>query len=476
MAVIGTLKTFKGGHYFARFAGEPTGAIHEVPLPERAIVPLRQGFRDEPPPVVEVGDEVKTGQIIARSDELICSPVHAPLTGRVSAMEEAPHPVDGETTRVVTIEGGGQDEWVPLARPEGNYERWDEEQMGRVLYEAGVTALGTAGLPTAYHSSVVDPDEIEILVINAVETEPYATGSTALLYQEFDKFVSGIGMLRGALGNIEVHLGIGHNRPRLFQELENRLKYQDWLHLHPLLPKYPQSADEVLIKTLLDAEVPAGELPTSIGVVVCDVQQVVAAYEAVLEGRPFVERVVGMGGSAMDGPANARIRAGTAVGDLLEKGAFGRVPPARLILGGPMRGTSVSDVDTPVTRDTSALVALREPARRLFGGLRPLAGIDSHTNVVAPFVGREKRATTGLNGTPRPCIHCGDCVDVCPQNLFPVWIAQAAERGDLQQAQALDIDACIECGLCSYVCPSKLPLLEQIRRGKGELREERLEG
>jgi len=471
MAVVGALKTFKGGHYFGRFEGTPVTPFEDAPLPERVTVPLRQGFRDEAAPQVSEGDAVKTGQIIGRSDELICSPVHAPVSGTVVGVHEGPHPVDGATATLVAIESDGLDEWQLLDLPEGNHEKWGEE-LGRVLYESGVTALGQAGFPTDFQSALVAPDAIETIVINAVETEPYLESADALLYEEFDKFISGLRILRNAIGNVEVHVGLGHDRGRLFEELVHRLDHSDWIYLHPLLPKYPQGNDDVLVKTILDREVPAGDLATSIGVVVSDAHQAVAAYDAVLEGKPYVEQPMTIGGSAFARPANARVRVGMPVAELL--GPYEHTPPARLILGGPMRGRSVNGTDTPVTRDAEALVGLQEPKKRLFGGLRPLWGGDSYTNVAAPLPDGAKRATAGLNGQPRPCVSCGDCVDVCPQNLFPIRLAQAAERGELMTARDLGLDACIECGLCSYVCPSKIPLLEQIRLGRQMTREEEL--
>jgi electron transport complex protein RnfC len=463
MAIVATLKTFKGGHYFSRFEGTPKGRITSVPLPKEVHVPLRQGYGEEAAPLVEVGAQVKTGEIIARSDGAISTPVHAPISGEVVGIEERPHPVDGGLTTFVTIRSDGRDEWQPLDVPKGNFERWGAEELGRILYESGVSALGKAGFPTPLRSSAAEPHEIRYLLINAVETEPYLQGDLALLHEEFEKFLTGTKILKGALGNIEVHVGLSHDRPHLLEELENRMEYHDWLFLHPLLPKYPQGTDEVLIKTLLDLEVPSGEPATAIGVVVCDTQQVIAAYEAVVEGKPLVERVISVGGSAVERPANVRVRVGTPVGELLK--GFGHKTPSRVILGGPMRGRSVSDVEAPILRDIRALIALREPAGRLLGGIRP--GL--------PFFRREKRATTGLNGAPRPCIHCGYCLDVCPQNLFPIWLAEAAQEGDLKQMEALDLFACIECGLCSYVCPSKIPIMERIQQGKRLTCEERLE-
>jgi len=473
MAIVGTLKTFKGGHYFGRFEGTPRGRIVPSSLPRRVRVPLRQGHGAETAPLVKVGQHVKTAEIIARSDEMISTPIHAPISGSITHIEEGPHPLSQALTTFVTIESDGRDEWVYLKLPKGNFERWGTNELGRILYESGVTALGKAGFPTAYRSSDADPSKMKYLLINAVETEPYLRGDPALLYEEFEKFVTGIKVLKSALGNVEVHVGLGYDQPRLLEELENRMEYHDWLYLHPLLPKYPQGEDEVLIKTLLDVEVPSGKLPTAIGAVVCDVQQVIAAYDAVLEGRALIERVIALGGSAIRRPLNLRVRVGTLVGDLLEE--FGHESPCRVILGGPMRGAAVDNLETPVMRDTRALVALRQPRKRLFGGSGPGFGLDSYTRIIPPLRSGPRKATTGLNGAPRPCVHCGYCVDVCPQNLFPIWIAEASRHGDLRRAEELDLFACVECGLCSYVCPSKISVMEEIRQGKLALREERLE-
>jgi electron transport complex protein RnfC len=472
MAIIGTLKTFKGGHYFKKFEGTPSGSIVDAPLPKSVIIPLRQGFGDEAELLVSVGDSVKTGQIIARSDEKVSTPMLSSITGRVTSIREEKHPIDGKPTLAVTIEGNGADEWQKLKLLPGNFERWGSAELGRVLYEAGVTALGKSGLPTTLRSSNVEPDKIKYLLINAVETEPYLEASKTLLYEEFEKFVSGIKVLKAVLGNIEVHVGIGYDQPQILEEIANRLEYHDWLVLHPLLPKYPQGEDEVLIKSLLNLEVPSGQLSTAIGVVVVSTPQVIAAYDAAIEGKPLVEAVISIGGSALDKPVNARVRIGTPAGELLRQ--FGHQSQSGIILGGPMRGTSVEET-TPILRDSTALLALKRPKKRLLGGLTPGFGLDSYTRIIPPVLGGLRKATTGLNGPERPCIHCGYCVDVCPQNLFPIWIAEAADRGQMERAQELDIFACIDCGLCSYVCPSKIPVLEQIQRGKHELREERLQ-
>jgi len=472
MAVLGSLKTFKGGHYFGLFEGTPRGQRLKVaPLPHRVIIPLRQGFSAEVAPIVQEGDRVKAGQVIGRNQpdpKKPSTPVHASISGRVTKIERRSHPLGGETLCVI-IESDGKDEWEMLHRP-ANYEKLSPEEIGKILYEAGVTSGGQAGFPTSYHSAFATPDKIRYLIINAIETEPFCEATDQLMYEEFDKFVNGIKILRQALGNVQVHIGLGYNRPRIYEELIERLEYYDWCTIHQLRPKYPQGDDAVLIRTLLGVLLPQRGYATDVGCVVQDVQQCVAAYEAVVEGKPFVERVVSVAGSAVKEPGNYRVRVGTPIGHLLESNLK---CTGRIVMGSVLHGQAQGDLDAPITKEIPAVIALREAERELF----PIAGLgfdrDSFTGVYlsVPWV-RSKRATTSLNGNPRPCVRCGYCIDVCPQNLVPALLGEYSANGLLSEAQELDLFACIECGLCAYVCPSKIPLLEQIREGKRKILQE----
>lgn len=469
MALTGSLKTFKGGHYFGLFEGTPRGQrLQPARLPQRVIIPLRQGFSGEVAPLVKEGDRVKTGQVVGRNDpnpQKPSTPVHASISGRVLKIEKRPHPLGGETLCII-IESEGKDEWQLLDRP-AHYEQLPPQELGKILYEAGVTSGGQAGFPTAYHSAPVTPEKIRYLIINAVETEPFCEATDQLLYEEFDKFVSGIQILRQALGDVQVHIGLGYNKPRIYEELIKRLERCDWCTIHRVRPKYPQGDDAVLVRTLLGVLLPQRGYATDVGCVVQDVQQCVAAYEAVVEGKPFVERVVSVGGSAVKEPGNYRVRVGTPIGSLLENNLKGH---GRIVLGSVIRGQAQGDLEAPIVKDTPAVIALREAERELF----PIAKLgfdrDSFTGAYLnlPWV-RYKRATTSLNGNPRPCVKCGYCIDVCPQNLVPALLGEYTVNGLLSEAQNIDLFACIECGLCAYVCPSKIPLLEQIREGKSKI-------
>ncbi len=474
MAVVGGLSTFKGGHYFGDFEGRPKSDLQVFRPPKRALIPLRQqGFIRgehiktwaEPKALVAVGDMVKTGQIIARDDEALCSPVHATISGKVTAIESQEHPF-GESTQVVIIESDNKDDWVELDN-HADFTGLSADTLSQILYETGVTGLGLEGFPSAFNSGMAEPGSIKHLVINAIQTEPFVDGDEDLIYDEFDKLVTGIRILRQALGNVEVHIGIGWNKPRIIEEIETRIP-QEWCYVHPLKDKYPQGEDEVLLRTILDLSVPAGGVPSQVGALVCDVQQAVAAYDAVLEGKPFVERVVSVSGTALQNPSNMKLRIGTPLNDFIKLSEDGST-----VLGGVMRGVKVADLKVvSVLRDTKSIVALKHPRKALTAVSEPGFRRDSYTNVYAVIPGLTKIADDGLHGMDRACVRCGYCFDVCPQNLAPITIADHAKQDQLEDCKELDIGACVECGLCSYVCPSKIPVMTLIQEGKAKIAEE----
>lgn len=464
-------RRLRGGHRFPRFRGEPQGEFGECPPPERAIVFLRGGiyiksqtqrteFQVELPPLVEPGDHVKTGAIIARDDQRISTPIHSPISGEVTALEQRTHPGGGKAQAAI-IEADGKDEWelLPTVADPGGLEA---EELQRLLYEAGVTDGGNSGFPTRFNSSPAEPDDIEYFIINAVDDEPYLRGNGALLAQDIGKFIAGAELMRRALGEVEVHLAIGKDSRGLMAQIKERAPH--WLKVASLPPRYPQGDEEPLIRSILGMEVPPGGLSIDVGVVVQDVVHVLAASEAVHEGRPFISVPLAVGGPGASRPGIYKVRIGTPLSQILraEDGS-------RVIIDGVLRGFPVEDLEAPISRRTRGTAALRGPTARLLAWSDPGFAQDSYTRAFLALPWLERRADFGLHGPERPCVKCGFCFDACPAGIAPAMIAEYAAHELFDEAESLNIFSCIECGLCAYVCPAKLPLLEGIRSGKRKI-------
>ncbi len=469
-------KGFRGGHRFPVFEGESSGKIERLPLPKRVYVPLRQGIlargqtqrrelQPELKPTVAEGDRVKAGTILAQSDKEISTPLHAPISGTVVEVAKKPHPWGGKAPTVV-IESDGRDEWelLEVAEPEG----LTAEELQEVLYRAGVTDGGDAGFPTKFNSSPIAPEKVERLLIAAVDDEPFVRFNTALLAHGLEHFLKGLEVMRRALGEVRTHLALSFARDHTERDLIKRIVAEspDWLEVHLLPPRYPQGRAELLIRVLFGREVPPGGLPTDIGVVVQDVPHVLAAYEAVYERKPFIERVIALAGSGLSRPMLLRLRVGTPLQEVLEDRLL---PESRVLIESALSGFEVQDLEAPVLRNTCAVIALQGPRKRLLAWTAPGFRYASFTRVFLSMPALAKRADFGLHGPERPCIKCGFCLDACPQGLAPNFLGEYAAHKVHDELEELNIFACIECGLCSYVCPSKLPLLEQIRTGKRAL-------
>lgn len=470
-------KGFRGGHRFPAFEGEPSGKIERLPLPKRVYVPLRQGimpwgqthrreFQPELKPAIAEGERVKAGAIIAQSDEEIATPLHAPISGTVVEITKKPHPWGGEAPAVV-IESDGQDDWERLGITK-EPEELTAEELQEIFYRAGVTDGGDTGFPTEFKTSPLAPERVERLLIAAVDDEPFVRFNTALLAHGLEHFLKGLELMRRALGGVETHLALSFARDHTERELIKRIVAEspDWLEVHLLPPRYPQGRAEPLIRALFGREVPPGGLPSDVGVVVQDVAHVLAAYEAVYEGKPFIERVIALAGSGLARPMLLRVRMGTPLREVL---AEWLLPGSRVLVESALSGFEVQDLEAPVVRNTRAVIALRGPRKRLLAWTDPGFRHASFTRVFLAMPALAKRADFGLHGPERPCIKCGFCLDVCPQELAPNFLGEYAAHEVRDELEELNILACIECGLCSYVCPSKLPLLEQIRAGKRAL-------
>ena len=409
-------------------------ALVSAPLPMRVTLPLQQHSGQASTPCVAVGEQVYVGSIIARREGMISSNLHASISGVIAAVS-ASH---------IIIEGDGQDTWQRL--PSLDWPHSAPAELLERLNESGIVGLGGAGFPTSVKARVVEQHVIHTLVINAAECEPYITADDLTLRHHPTEVLEGAQILAKLCGAQQILIGIEDNKPEAIKALNKALPNSQPVPvaLKVVATRYPSGGERQLIKRLLNLNVPSGGLPADVGVLCHNPGTLLAALQAVRDGQPLVSRVVTLTGEALTQPGNRWVRLGTSVKELLTQAGLDQTSVAQVIQGGPMMGTPLLTLDTPVTKLTNCLIAA--------------------TLAELPPAPAES-----------PCIRCGECESVCPVALLPQqlhWYARAKDDAKMERYHLFD---CIECGACSYVCPSHIPLVEDYREGKGRIRLQRIE-
>lgn len=412
--------------------------IEQPPLPARLIVPLLQHIGTLAQPVVNVGDHVLKGQLLAEATSLISCPVHAPTSGTITAIEAAPYPhPSGLPELAISIDSDGADRWAEL-QPQPDYQTLEPITLLEMIRGSGISGLGGAGFPAAVKLSSRPEHPIETLIINASECEPYITADDMTMRFYAHQIVSGIEILVHIVKPKQVLIGIEDNKPEAIAAMRAAIGERP-IGLVVIPTRYPSGGEKQLIQILTGQEVPSGGLPADIGMLCQNIGTMLAIYEAVILGQPLISRITTLTGAALDRPTNVRALIGTPIKDLLTFAGLQSQRLSRLILGGPMMGFSVPDHDAPIIKTSNCL----------------LAATREELPPPPPAL---------------PCIRCGLCAEVCPAELLPQqlhWFALGKEYEQLERQNLFD---CIECGACSYVCPSSIPLVQYYRASKAEIR------
>lgn len=433
------LKTFKlGGVHPPENKLSADKKIQVLPLPKSVFIPVAQHIGAPAAPVVKRGDEVKVGQIIAKSSSFVSTNIHSSVSGKVKKVDFS-QDSSGYPKQGVFIEING-DEWVEeIDRSEEFVKEFDlnGEEIVKKIQEAGIVGLGGATFPT--HVKLVPPKgmKAEVLLINGVECEPYLTSDHRLMLEKADEILVGTQLLMKALNVEAAVIGIENNKPDAIQLLSEKTKNFKGISVQPLKVKYPQGGEKQLIKAVTGKEVPSGGLPIAVGAVVSNVGTAFAVYEAVQKNKPLFERVVTITGKGVNNPSNFKVRIGTATSELVE--AAGGLPEntGKIISGGPMMGRAIASLDVPVTKGTSGILIMEEEESK-------------RKEYIA-------------------CIRCSRCVSVCPMGLEPYLLMTLSQKQIFDRAEKDRVMDCIECGSCSFTCPSDRPLLDYIRFGKGKV-------
>ncbi|NHN50841.1 electron transport complex subunit RsxC [Providencia rettgeri] len=408
-------------------------------VPNELIIPLQQHLGPEGELIVQVGDSVLKGQPLTKGLGRTV-PVHASTSGVITAIEPmvTAHP-SGLKELCVRIAADGHDTWCTLS-PEPNYVQLTRAELLQKIEQAGIAGLGGAGFPTA-SKLAGGQDAIKTLIINAAECEPYITADDRLMQEHAQEVIEGCRVLQHLLNPDQILIGIEDNKPEAIRALKDAVTSQDKQIFIRVIPtKYPSGGAKQLTKILTGKEVPSGARSSQIGVLMQNVGTVVAIKRAVVDGQPLIERVVTVTGEAISKPGNFWARLGTPVKHLLQQSGFNPEPEQMVIMGGPLMGFTLPDLNVPVVKICNCLLV-------------------------------PTMEEMGPKALEEACIRCGLCVDACPAGLLPQQLYWFSKGDEHEKAQKHNLFDCIECGACAYVCPSNIPLVQYYRQEKAEIRE-----
>ena len=433
--------TFRGGaHPHDEKHWTANKAIQNLPLPEKVIIPLQQHIGAPPEIVVKKGDEVKTGQLIAKASQFVSASVHASISGKITDIAPLPHPLGLDMLSVV-IESDGKDSWISELNIDDHFMSLETKEMKSRIADAGIAGMGGAAFPSHVKLSPPDDKKIDTLILNGVECEPFLTSDHRLMLEAPDQILQGLLIIQRILRARRIIIGIEKNKPDAIRLIRDKIRDVDDMSVVPLEIKYPQGAEKQLINAATGRTVPSGKLPMEVGCVVHNVGTAAAIYDAVSMKKPLIERIVTVTGHGVRDPKNLRVRIGTPFHDLISFCGGYTTSAAKVINGGPMMGIAQYTDEVPVIKGTSGILVLDQKKARL--------------------------------KNEKPCIACARCVDVCPMKLLPNHICAFIEHKRINDAKKAGMLDCMECGTCSFICPTNRNLVHYIKLGKAYWNENR---
>lgn len=429
-----TLKAFKGGvkpgHHKRTSELQTVG----MPLPSKVVIPMLQHIGAPCTPIVKKGDRVLVGQKIGASEAMISAPVHSSVSGIVSEVKPMLYPGGFEVMSVEIKPDGQQEVHESVAPPQSQ----DRESMMKSIREAGLVGLGGAGFPTAVKLSPPPGKSLDFLVINGAECEPYITSDYREMVENPEGILEGTKKVMELAGIGKAFIGIESNKPEAVKLISLLTKGSDNIQVVPLRTRYPQGGEKQMIYAVTGRKVPAGKLPSDVGVLVQNVNTVSFIASFIKTGMPLIKKKVTVDGGAAVKPMNVEVLIGTPLRDVFEFCGGFKEEPKKVIMGGPMMGVAQFSLDNTVLKQTNALLALNE---------KETAG-DKESN----------------------CIRCGKCVAACPMSLLPLYINANVMNGNIDDTLKYHVNDCIECGCCSYICPASRNLVQSIRYAKAEIK------
>lgn len=419
-------------------------AIVALPMPAALYIPLQQHIGAPAEVLVEAGDLVKKGQMIARSGGTLSAPQHAPTSGRIQAITAipAPHP-SGLAQTTIILEPDGKDEWGELPAPIADPFAADPHAISARVAASGIVGMGGAAFPSAIKLNLGSQKKLEILLLNGAECEPYLTCDDRVMREHADEVIDGARIMAHALGVPRVAIAIEQNKPQAIDAMTRAASAFSGVEVVGVPVQYPMGSERHLVQAITGRETPAKKLTADIGVVVHNVATARAVHHAVRFGHPLISRVVTVSGKAVREPNNIEAPIGARVTDLIAFcGGFATTPES-LINGGPLMGQPLPSLDVPVIKGMSGILAL-----------------------TAAEINRQPVSA---------CIRCGVCVTICPCGLVPLEMAAFIRKDNFEAAAKLGVMDCVSCGSCSWICPSHIPLVHYFNYAKGMINEQERE-
>ena len=394
------------------------------------VYPLSQHIGAPATPIVKKGDRVLVGQKIAEASGFVSANIHSSISGTVKAIEPRYVP-GGSKVESIVVENDGQFEEIDFAANVKDLSSLYREDVKEIIKEAGIVGMGGAGFPTQVKLAPKEPEKIDHILVNGAECEPYLTSDYRRMLDDSEKLIEGLRVMLKLFDNAKGYICIEDNKPDCIAKLKEMVKDIPRIEVAELMTKYPQGGERFLIKAVTDREINSAMLPADAGCVVDNVDTVIAVYEAVILGKPVMDRIVTVTGQGIKNPQNFDVLSGTDMAELIEAAGGLTDNVSKVISGGPMMGFAMFDYHVPVTKTTSALLVLTKDE-----------------------VSRSRSTA---------CINCGRCVSECPEHLLPTKLATFAEHRKEEAFVKYNGMECCECGCCSYVCPAKRPLVQEIR-------------
>lgn len=436
------LKSFKKGvHPYGGKELSKDCEIKSIAAGSVLVYPLSQSIGAPAKAVVSVGDRVLKGQLIAEAGAFISAPIYSSVSGVVKKIEKR-LVTNGSMVESVVIENDNSDEAVSGFGEPRNVERLTQDEIIDIIKESGIVGLGGAGFPTSVKLAPKNPLDIDTLIINGAECEPYLTSDYRLMLEKSDEIIKGIKAVLKLLPNAKAVIGIENNKDDAIKILEDKVSAEEKISVQPLKTKYPQGGERQLIFAVTGRKLNSKILPADKGCIVINTASCYAIYEAVYLSMPLIHRVMTITGEAVNSPCNVDVPLGMSHSEVLEACGGAKDDVVKFISGGPMMGMAMSTLDIPVVKTSSSILAFSKDDVAML--------------------------------PQSACIHCGKCVAACPEILVPQMMCKSIKTNDYERFADLGGMECMECGSCTFVCPAKIPLTQMFKLGKVKVREVQL--